>query len=60
VNEKQKTILLARQLMSNMLDELAPDIREFIELTRRPEPQPDPDADAMRAVLAEARQKRGQ
>jgi hypothetical protein len=62
--EKRKTILLSRQLMANMFEEtfnpeFIQSVRENLEFFN-PKPQADPSEDEFRAVLAEARQKRGQ
>lgn len=63
--QKRKTILLARKVMQNMLEDLAPGIREYVENQqyllqtapwnpRQPEPAETPEERArMTAFLAE-------
>jgi hypothetical protein len=69
--EKIRTIKAARQVMQNMLEQVAPDLREFIETQRelhamapawariKPKPaavpQEDPEQAAMQALLAEVK-----
>jgi len=61
--QRRKTILLARQIMANMMLEYADDIREHQENLRyltartvRPEPQEDPQEQArLKTLLAEVK-----